>query len=124
MKPKIRVKSNRIIRHYRIRKNVSGSNERLRLSVYPSLKHFEAQLVDDFDRKTVFGSSTKDKDFQNQVKLKSFGNVKAAEEFGKFFATTAKQKGYAKVVLDRGGFLYHGRIKAFAEAARKQGLLF
>ena len=124
MKSKNRVKSNRIIRHYRLRKRVSGVPGKPRLSVYPSLKHFEAQLVNDFDQKTVCGYTTKDKDFQKSSGLKNFGNVKAAQTFGRFVALKAKEKGIEKVVFDRGGFLYHGRVKAFADAAREQGLLF
>jgi len=84
----------------------------------------EAQIIDDFDQKTLFGATTKAKDFQKSSGLKTSGNVKAAAQFGKFVAQKAKEKGISKVVFDRAGFLYHGRIKAFADAAREQGLLF
>ncbi len=84
----------------------------------------EAQIIDDFDQKTLFGATTKAKDFQKASRLKTGGNVKAAVQFGKFVAEKAKEKGISKVVFDRAGFLYHGRIKAFADAAREQGLLF
>ncbi|HTL71439.1 MAG TPA: 50S ribosomal protein L18 [Candidatus Eisenbacteria bacterium] len=124
MKRKNLVKSNRIIRHFRIRKSVSGTAERPRLSVYPSLQHLEAQIIDDFEQKTLFGATTKSKDFQKDSGLKVGGNVKAAVSFGKYVASKAKEKGINKVVFDRGGFLYHGRIKAFADAAREQGLSF
>jgi len=124
MKPKVKTKTNRIVRHYRIRKRVSGTPERLRLSLYPSLKHLEAQLVNDFEQKTVVGFTTKAKDFQKASGLKGGGNVKAAVDFGKFVAVKAKEKGIGKVVFDRGGFLYHGRVKAFADAAREAGLSF
>lgn len=124
MKPKNRVKSNRIIRHYRIRKAVSGTAERPRLSIYPSLQHLEAQIIDDFEQKTLVGFTTKDKDFQKESGLQKGGNVEAATRFGKFVAERAKARGISKVVFDRAGFLYHGRIKAFAEAAREQGLSF
>ena len=124
MKSKNRVKSNRIIRHYRIRKKVIGYSGKLRLSFYPSLKHMEAQFVDDLEQKTLVGFSTKAKEFQKQSGLKSGGNLKAAVSFGHFVAEKAKEKGICKVVFDRGGFLYHGRIKAFAEAAREKGLSF
>ncbi len=124
MKSKNRVESNRIIRHFRIRKRVSGTQERPRLCVYPSLNHFEAQIIDDFAQKTVLGFTTKSKEFQKQSTLPHYGNVAAATRFGKFIAEKAKAKGIQKVVFDRGGFLYHGRIKAFADAAREQGLSF
>ena len=121
---KNRVKSNRIIRHFRIRKRVQGTAERPRLAVYPSLQHLEAQLINDFEQTTLLGLSTKSKDFKKKSGLKQGGNVKAAVDFGKFVAEKAKEKGIQKVVFDRAGFLYHGRIKAFADAAREQGLSF
>ena len=121
---KNRVKSNRIIRHFRIRKRVQGTAERPRLAVYPSLQHLEAQIIDDFEQTTLLGLSTKSKDFKKKSGLKQGGNVKAAVDFGKFVAEKAKEKGIQKVVFDRAGFLYHGRIKAFADAAREQGLSF
>ncbi len=124
MKPKIRENSSRIIRHYRSRKKVVGTPERPRLCLSPSLNHFQAQVINDFDQKTVFGLSTSSEEFKKKSGLKSTGNVKAAEAFGKFFAEKAKASGVDKVVLDRSGYLYHGRVKAFAEAARAQGLSF
>ena len=101
-----------------------GTPERPRLSIHPSVKHLEAQLVDDFDQKTLLGFTTKAKVFQKEASLKTYGNVEAARVFGKFVAEKAKEKGISKVVFDRGGFLYHGRIKAFADAAREGGLSF
>ena len=124
MLAKNRVKSNRLIRHLRMRKKVKGTPERPRLSVYPSIQHMEAQLIDDTNERTLFGFTTKAKTFQKTAGLKSFGNVTAASSFGKFIAGKAKEKGIEKVVFDRGGFLYHGRVKAFADAAREQGLSF
>ena len=124
MKPKNRIKSNRIVRHYRIRKRVIGTSERPRLCVSPSIQHMEAQFIDDFEQKTLVGLSSKAKDFHKAAGLKSAGNVGAAVKFGKFAAEKALAKGIKKVVFDRGGYLYHGRIKAFAEAAREQGLAF
>ncbi len=124
MRRKIRENSSRIIRHYRIRKKVVGTIERPRLCLSPSINHLEAQVINDFDQKTLFGASTKCEDFKKKSGLKSTGNVKAAESFGKYFAEQAKAKGINKVVFDRSGFLYHGRVKAFAEAARAQGLSF
>ena len=124
MRAKNRTSSNREIRHLRIRKKVQGYAERPRLSVFPSMNHFEAQIIDDFDQKTLVGFTTKAKDFQKSSGLTGWGNVKAATSFGKYVAERAKQKGIQKVVFDRGGRLYHGRIKAFADAARQGGLTF
>ena len=124
MRRKIRENSSRIIRHYRSRKKVVGTPERPRLCLSPSINHLEAQVINDYDQKTLFGVSTKSEEFKKKSGLKSTGNVKAAEAFGKYFAEQAKAKGIEKVVLDRSGFLYHGRVKAFAEAARAQGLSF
>lgn len=124
MLAKNRVKSNRIVRHFRLRKKVVGTAERPRLSLYPSLMHLEAQIIDDFEQKTLVGFTTKDKDFQKQYGIKKGGNVQAAVNFGQFVAEKAKAKGIEKVVFDRAGFQYHGRIKAFAEAAREKGLSF
>ncbi len=124
MRAKNRTKSNRIIRHFRIRKRVAGNADRPRLAVYPSLQHFEVQIVNDTEQKTLIGFSTKAKDFKKTSGLKTGGNVAAATSFGKYVAEKAQQKGIKKVVFDRAGFLYHGRIKAFADAAREQGLSF
>ncbi len=124
MKAKNKTVSNRIIRHLRLRKRVKGTVERPRLSVHPSLKHIEAQIVDDFDQKTLLGLSTKAKEFRKLFGKHVAGNVKAAATFGEFVAAKAKEKGISRVVFDRSGFLYHGRIKAFAEAARAKGLQF
>ena len=124
MRRKIRENSSRIIRHYRLRKKVVGTPERPRLCLSPSINHLEAQVINDYDQTTLFGSSTKSEEFKKKAGVKSTGNVKAAEAFGKFFAEQAKAKGISQVVLDRSGFLYHGRVKAFAEAARAQGLAF
>lgn len=124
MKPKMKGRSNRIIRHYRIRRNVIGTSERPRLCVAPSLLHMEAQFINDFEQKTLVGVSSKGKDFQKSAGLKSADNVASAVKFGKYAAEKALAKGIKKVVFDRGGYLYHGRIKAFAEAVREQGLSF
>ncbi len=124
MKAKIRSKSNRIVRHYRIRKRVIGTAERPRLCLKPSLMHLEAQLIDDYENKTLIGFSTKSKDFQKAAGLKQGGNVAASVKFGKYAAEKAMAKGIKQVVFDRGGYLYHGRIKAFADSAREQGLSF
>jgi large subunit ribosomal protein L18 len=124
MKRKNKTNSNRIMRHFRIRKYVIGNAERPRLCLSPTLKHLEAQVINDFDQKTLMGLSTKAKDFKKESGLKVTGNVKAAVVFGKYFAERAVQKGIKKVVFDRSGYLYHGRVKAFADAARTAGLSF
>lgn len=114
--------SNRIARHTRIRKKISGTPERPRLSVYRSLKHLEAQLVDDTKQQTVISLSTRDKEFAS--KAKNGGNVKSATALGQAFAAKAKKSGISAVVFDRGGYQFHGRVKAFADAAREAGLKF
>ena len=124
MRRKIKTKSNRIVRHTRIRKRVIGTLERPRLSLHPSLKHLEAQIVDDYEQKTLLGVSTKGEEIQKALKLEHGQNVASAVSFGEFVAKKAKEKGIQKVVFDRGGYLYHGKIKAFADAAREEGLLF
>lgn len=112
----------RIRRHQRVRQKISGTKERLRLCVYRSLQNLYAQLIDDADKKTILNLSTVSKELCGQVKYG--GNVKAAAALGEFVARKAKEKGIIKVSFDRGGYLYHGRVKAFAEAARKGGLEF
>src|ERR1700753_1448366 len=102
--------------HARIREKVSGTAERPRLNVYRSLNHIYAQVIDDSQGVTVVSASSK------ASKLKTGGNVSAAKEVGKLVAERAQEKGIKKVVFDRGGYLYHGRIKALAEAARAAGL--
>ena len=124
MRPKNKERSNRIVRHLRLRKKVFGNNERPRLCICPTLQHIEAQIIDDYEQKTLLGLSTKAKEFKKTSGLESAGNVAAAVTFGKFVADKARQKGIQKVVFDRAGYLYHGRVKAFADAARGQGLLF
>jgi len=119
MKVKI---SSREKRHLRLRKSVTGSSGRPRLSVRRSLKHLFVQLVDDVKGVTLLSASTTDKDFKQ--KLANGGNIKAAALLGEAFARQAVEKKISKVVFDRGGYDYHGRIKAFAEAARKGGLEF
>jgi large subunit ribosomal protein L18 len=124
MRKTLKQNSTRQVRHFAIRGKVRGTAERLRLSVYPSSKHFEAQFINDFEQKTVMGFTTKSKEFRGEARLKSFGNIEAAVKFGKYVALKAREKGIQKAVFDRGGFLYHGRVKAFADAAREGGLSF
>ncbi|MFH1778763.1 MAG: 50S ribosomal protein L18 [Candidatus Omnitrophota bacterium] len=112
----------RLKRHQRIRRKIEGTKERPRLSVHRSLKNIFVQLIDDIEGKTLYSISTLDKRFKE--KFKGGGNVKAAEILGEMFAREAQGKGIRQVVFDRGGYLYHGRLKALAEAARKAGLEF
>jgi large subunit ribosomal protein L18 len=112
----------RVARHSRLRKRISGTPQRLRLCVHRSLNNFYAQLIDDTTGKTLFGMSTKSKGLLS--KIKAGGNVQAAGILGEAFAAEAKNKGVKLVCFDRSGYLYHGRVKAFAEAARKGGLEF
>ena len=111
----------RLKRHKRIRKKVTGTQARPRLSVYRSLKNIYAQLIDDDNNCTLLTCATT----QKEIKGKSgASNMKAAAMLGEVLAKKAKEKGIEKVVFDRGGYLYHGCIKALADAARKGGLLF
>jgi large subunit ribosomal protein L18 len=115
-------KLKRIRRHKRIRNKVWGTKQRPRLCVYRSLANFQAQLIDDFNQKTLLSVSTQDKEFK---KNKAFGgNLNAAKALGKILAERAKNKGITEVVFDRGGFLYHGRVASFAQSAREGGLKF
>jgi large subunit ribosomal protein L18 len=109
-------------RHKRIRKRISGTTTAPRLCVYRSLNNLYVQLVDDVKGHTLLSVSTNDPDFRAKVDKR--GNVKAAETLGGVLAVKAKQKGISKVVFDRAGYQYHGRVKALAEAARKGGLAF
>lgn len=109
-------------RHLRVRKRVFGTPERPRLNVFRSNKHIYAQLIDDLNQVTLAAASTLDAELKS--KIANGGNVDAAVEVGKLIAQRAKEKGYNTVVFDRGGYLYHGRVKALAEAAREGGLEF
>lgn len=104
--------------HARIRERIQGTAERPRLNVYRSLNHIYAQLIDDSKGLTIVSAST------IADKIKAGGNVAAAKAVGKLVAERAVEKGVKKVVYDRGGYLYHGRIKALADAAREAGLEF
>jgi len=104
--------------HKRIRSRVSGTGERPRLAVFRSVKHIYAQVIDDTKGHTVVAASSSEKD------LKNGGNVIGAKEIGKLVAERAKDKGIKAVVFDRGGYQYHGRVKALAEAAREAVLEF
>ena len=104
--------------HFRIRQKMDGTAQRPRLNVYRSLNHIYAQIIDDANGQTLLSASTL------AAKLKTGGNVAAAKEVGKLVAERAIEKGIRRVVFDRGGYLYHGRIKALADAAREAGLEF
>ena len=108
--------------HRRIRAKISGNLNRPRLCVYRSLKFLYVQIVDDANGKTLVSASTAEKDVRGE--LKQGGNIAASKLLGKAIAQRAKAKGIEAVVFDRGGYVYHGRIKAVAEAARESGLKF
>jgi large subunit ribosomal protein L18 len=108
--------------HQRVRMAVSGTAERPRLCVYRSLDHIYAQVIDDRAGKTLVSASSADKNTKKN--LKGGGNVAAAKIVGKSVAERAKAAGISKVVFDRGGYKYHGRVKALADAAREAGLQF
>ena len=109
-------------RHRSIRTRLSGTSDKPRLAVYRGLRNIIAQVIDDSKNKTLFSLTTSDKEIKQ--KFTYGGNIKAAQFFGEVFARKAKEKGITRVVFDRAGYLYHGRVKAFAEAARKGGLVF
>jgi large subunit ribosomal protein L18 len=108
--------------HQRVRTKVAGTPERPRLSVYRSLGHIYAQVIDDRSGKTLVSASSVDG--ETKKGLKGGGNVAAAKVIGKAIAERAKSAGIKKVVFDRGGYKYHGRVKALADAAREAGLQF
>ncbi len=111
----------RLKRHLRVRKNITGTAARPRLNVFRSSKHIYAQLIDDVAGVTLVAASTLDKEIGE---IKNGGSVEAAAQVGELIAKRAKDKGHEVVVFDRGGYLYHGRIKALADAAREAGLQF
>lgn len=119
---KVNKSENRIARHKRVRKKVSGTAERPRLSVYKSAKNIYAQLIDDINKVTLVSASTIDK----EIELGDVygGNKEAAKKVGELIAKKATAKGISYVVFDRGGYLYHGRVRELAEAAREAGLKF
>ena len=112
----------RIKRHKRLRQKIIGSKNRPRMTIHRSLANFYVQFIDDINGKTLCSISTLNPKIKGKVKYK--GNVKASEVLGEAAALLAKSKGISKVVFDRSGYIYHGRIKAFAESARKSGLSF
>ena len=109
-------------RHFRVRKNLSGTPQRPRLNVFRSLNHIYAQIINDETGTTLVSASTMDKEVS--ATLSYGGNISAAQVVGKLVAERAMAKGISKVVFDRGGYLYHGRVAALAAAAREAGLEF
>jgi large subunit ribosomal protein L18 len=105
--------------HFRIRRKLQGSSERPRLAVFRSLAHIYAQVIDDSNGVTVASASSNEKDA-----TATGGNLAGAKEIGRRVAERAKEKGITRVVFDRGGYIYHGRVKALADAAREAGLEF
>ena len=106
--------------HSRIRKKVKGNADRPRLAVFRSLNHIYAQIIDDDQGVTLCSASTVEKG----ASAGKGGNIEAAKTIGKLIAERAKDKGVSQVVFDRGGYIYHGRVKSLAEAAREAGLQF
>jgi large subunit ribosomal protein L18 len=104
--------------HSRIRKKVKGTAERPRLAVFRSLNHIYAQVIDDNSGRTLASASTVERSFTG----KTGGNIEAARAIGKIIAERAREAGISNVVYDRGGYLYHGRVKALIEATREAGL--
>ena len=107
--------------HERIRKKMQGTADRPRLNVYRSLNHIYVQVIDDLHGKTLVSASTAEGKKEDR---RTGGNVAAAKTVGKTIAERAKAKGVSQVVFDRGGYIYHGRVKALADAAREAGLKF
>ncbi|MCH7759868.1 50S ribosomal protein L18 [candidate division TA06 bacterium] len=113
-------RNSRIQRHRRLRKKVFGTGDRLRLSVFRSLKNISAQLIDDSRGITLLGLSSLSK----EVKKNGSGKIEESRQVGLLLAKMAQEKGILRVVFDRGGYLFHGRVKSLAEGARKGGLKF
>lgn len=122
MEAKVDKRRARRIKKLRIRKKVKGTSENPRLAVFKSLKHTYAQAIDDLNGTTIVSASTLDKECKGQIKHGS--NKEAAKLIGALIAQRLKEKGITKITFDRSGYLYHGRIKALAKAARENGLQF
>jgi large subunit ribosomal protein L18 len=108
--------------HARVRMKVSGTPDRPRLCIYRSAEHIYTQVIDDRSGRTLVSASSVDK--ETKKKVKGGGNIASAKAIGKTIADRAKAAGISKVVFDRGGYKYHGRVKALADAAREAGLQF
>lgn len=109
-------------RHYRMRRNINGTSQKPRLAVYRSNKHIYAQIIDDNAQHTIVSASTKDKELAG--KLEKTSNIDAAKAVGELVGKRAVDKGITTVVFDRGGHIYHGKVKELADAARSAGLQF
>jgi len=112
----------RMRRKIRIREKIHGTKERPRMCVYRSLKHLYVQIINDDEGRTLCAASTMSKDFDANLKNKK--NIEAAKALGKLIAEKAKTIGITKVVFDRNGYKYHGKVKTIADAAREAGLIF
>ena len=110
-------------RHLRIRKKISGTSERPRLAVFRSLRHIQAQLIDDTSGKCILGVSSLSAEVRDRVAHLQ-GKIQKGQEVGRLLAAKAQEAGITRVVFDRGGYLYHGRVKALADGAREAGLTF
>ena len=119
MVSKVDSNKKRLIRHKRVRAKISGTAERPRLNVFRSLSNIYAQIIDDTTGKTLVSASSVEKGFEGNG-----GNKEAAKKVGIMIAERAKEKGITEVVFDRGGYVYHGRVKELAEGAREGGLQF
>ncbi len=119
---KIDKQANRIARHKRVRKSITGTPERPRLNVFRSTNNIYAQLIDDVNQVTLVSASTLDSEIKSAVG--NTGNKEAAKKVGELVAKRALDKGYKSVVFDRGGNIYHGRIQELANGAREAGLEF
>jgi large subunit ribosomal protein L18 len=113
-------KMRRVVRHKRLRSKISGTAERPRLAVYRSISHIYAQLIDDVEGSTIAAASS----LENKDKDKDSGKISISKVVGESIGRRAAEKGISKIVFDRGGYKYHGRIKAVAEGAREAGLKF
>jgi len=109
-------------RHSRVRKKILGTQVRPRMYVFKSLNHIYVQIIDDFEGRTLVAASSNDKELKG--KIKTGGNIEAAKTVGVLASKRAIEKGIKKIIFDRGGYPYHGRVKALAEAAREGGLQF
>ena len=119
MVSKVDSNKKRLIRHKRVRAKISGTAERPRLNVFRSLSNIYAQIIDDTTGNTIVSASSVEKGFEGNG-----GNKEAAKKVGIMIAERAKEKGITEVVFDRGGYVYHGRVKELAEGAREGGLQF
>lgn len=117
-------KMRRVIRHKRLRSKISGTAARPRLAVYRSISHIYAQLIDDVEGSTIAAASSLENELKDKDKDKDSGKISISKVVGESIGRRAAEKGISEIVFDRGGYKYHGRIKAVAEGAREAGLKF